>query len=62
MNPLTCSLLLLLSSASPAFAYSDPGSGLMILQLLGSALVGALFYVAKIKGWIQKIIKNKKND
>ena len=29
----------------PAFAYADPGSGLLFLQVAGSMLAGALFIV-----------------
>lgn len=51
-------LITLLSSA-PAYAYSDPGSGLLVLQMLGSALVGVVFYFSKIKNWIlSKLGKN----
>jgi len=51
--------LIVLLSAAPVYAYSDPGSGLLILQMLGSALVGILFYFSKIKNWIlSKLSKN----
>lgn len=60
----TIKLIFLLSiiTVSPAFAYSDPGSGLLLLQLLGSALVGVLFYFNKIKEWVLGKLGKKSND
>ena len=33
--------------AEPAYAYVDPGSGLLALQIIGSTFAGALFLVGK---------------
>jgi len=55
-------VLLNLLSVSPAYAYSDPGSGLLILQLIGSALVGVLFYFNKIKKWILTKLGKSKHE
>jgi len=61
MNKFKIVCLILFLSSEPAYAYSDPGSGLLILQIIGSALVGILFYFSKIKKWIlSKLVK--KND
>ena len=38
-----CLALFLAASAKPAYAYADPGSGLMAIQILGSTLAGFLF-------------------
>ena len=40
-----CALVLAFAWASerPAYAYGDPGSGLLILQGIGSAVMGVLF-------------------
>jgi hypothetical protein len=62
MNILKIIVLLLLVLTTPAFAYTDPGSGLLILQLLGSALVGVLFYFKKIKEWICSKLGKTKDD
>lgn len=52
--------VLYLINARPVYAYTDPGSGLLILQILGSVFVGALFYFSKIKNWIKNKFKNDK--
>jgi hypothetical protein len=36
---------ILLALEKPAMAYVDPGSGFVLLQVAGSMLAGALFYV-----------------
>jgi hypothetical protein len=33
--------------AQPAYAYVDPGSGLLALQIIGSTLAGAMYLVRK---------------
>jgi hypothetical protein len=33
--------------AQPALAYVDPGSGLLLLQILGSTIAGATFLIRK---------------
>ena len=35
------------SCAKPLYAYTDPGTGLMAIQVLGSMLAGFLFLVRK---------------
>lgn len=46
----TCGLLicLLMASERPAYAYVDPGSGLFLVQGIGSAFLG-VFYVIRRK-------------
>lgn len=44
--------VLLLASAQQASAYIDPGSGSLLLQILGGAAVGCLFYVRRFFGWL----------
>ncbi|MBB6146208.1 hypothetical protein HNQ77_004180 [Silvibacterium bohemicum] len=42
--------ILLISAEKPAHAYVDPGSGLLVFQVGGSMLAGALFVMrAKIR-------------
>jgi len=44
LNPLVLiSLLVSLFLARPAFGYTDPGSGLLLWQILAAAAIGALF-------------------
>jgi hypothetical protein len=48
---LTLILALAVSFERPAWAYVDPGSGFVFLQVIGSMAAGALFYLRhKIKG------------
>ncbi|MGB9106579.1 MAG: hypothetical protein WCC59_17640 [Terriglobales bacterium] len=44
--------LIVLMNEGRAYAYTDPGSGLFILQFLTSACVGIFFYFRRLKGWI----------
>lgn len=41
-------LIVLSLLALPAYGYTDPGSGLMLIQILGAMLVGLMFYARKI--------------
>lgn len=53
------SLLLLLTLPTLAHAYTDPGSGLLLWQLLGSFFIGLLFYIRRITAFIKgKLHKN----
>jgi hypothetical protein len=44
--------LIILMNEGRAYAYTDPGSGLFILQFVTSACIGILFYFRRLKGWI----------
>jgi hypothetical protein len=39
--------------AAPAYGYTDPGSGLLLWQMMGAAFVGSLFYVRRILNWLR---------
>lgn len=41
-------LIILSLLALPAYGYTDLGSGLMLMQILGAMLVGLMFYARKI--------------
>ncbi|GMQ91081.1 MAG: hypothetical protein BMS9Abin11_0387 [Gammaproteobacteria bacterium] len=49
---------------SPAYAYLDPGTGSIILQLLIAAIVGALFtlklYWYRFKAFIKRLFSRKR--
>jgi hypothetical protein len=51
-------LVLLAGSEREASAYTDPGSGALILQMLAAGFVSAIFYVRKFTNWF----KPKKKD
>jgi hypothetical protein len=59
---LTCALLL--ATVAPAHAYIDPGSGLLLWQLLVSAFAGTVLYqYRKIVNFIfRKRCKQRKAD
>jgi hypothetical protein len=41
-------LAALVLSTMPAYSYADPGSGILIYQMIAAAGVGALFYARKL--------------
>ena len=43
---------LMMATAPQAQAYTDPGSGALLLQTLGAAFVGLLFYFRRITAWL----------
>jgi len=55
---LLLALALLSAAEVPADAYTDPGSGALLWQILVAGFVGALFYVRKIASWL----KGKKRE
>jgi len=48
-------LFLFLAMPAPAHAYADPGSGLLLWQLLGSFLIGLSFYFRRIAGFFKRL-------
>ena len=52
--------------AYPSYAYIDPGSGSILLQIVGSILAGFLFFFTyiklKFKNIYKKIFKKKKEE
>jgi len=50
-------LFLLMALPSLAHAYTDPGSGLLLWQLLGSFFIGLLFYFRRIIAFIKKLFR-----
>jgi hypothetical protein len=49
----------LFAQPAHAFAYTDPGSGALLWQLLLSGMLGATFYFRRILNWFTSR-KNKK--
>ena len=50
---LVLAVAVLLAVESPARAYTDPGSGALLWQILVAGFVGALFYVRKFTSWLR---------
>ena len=50
--------LTLLTMAVPqkASAYVDPGSGAMLWQMAAASVIGSMFYVRRIAGWVRGLI------
>jgi hypothetical protein len=48
-------LVLFLAMPAPAHAYADPGSGLLLWQLLGSFLIGLSFYFRRIIAFVKRV-------
>lgn len=46
--------LLLVATEKEARAYTDPGTGALIWQMLVAGFVGALFYVRRFVSWIKQ--------
>ena len=47
---------------STAYAYFDPGTGSMLLQVFAAGFVGVLVFWGYIKNFIRKIISKKDTD
>jgi hypothetical protein len=43
----------------PAYSYADPGSGVLLYQLLAGAFVGGLFYFRKLIVFLSPNRRNK---
>ncbi len=56
------SLIIIHATESEAHAYTDPGSGAMIWQMLVAGLIGAGFYFRKLLFWFKEKKNGKKKD
>ena len=45
----TCALVVSAASVAPAAAYIDPGTGSMLLQMIGAGIAGAIFYFRELR-------------
>ncbi|MCC6589396.1 MAG: hypothetical protein IT168_22040 [Bryobacterales bacterium] len=50
-------LFLLAAIEAPVFAYGDPGTGLLLWQLAGAALLGVMFRLRRITGWVSRFTR-----
>lgn len=59
-------LLILIITTEPAYAYLDPGTGAMIIQLLLGGIAGALMvgklYLHKIKSYFAHLFRHQPQD
>jgi hypothetical protein len=50
-----CAVLLILAETD-AHAYTDPGSGTLLLQMAFAALFGLMFYARRIVAWVRGLV------
>lgn len=60
LKPLVVCLALMIAVEGRAYAYTDPGSGTMLLQMLAALLVGVLFYIRRITAWARNLFDGRK--
>ncbi|MEZ4749292.1 MAG: hypothetical protein R3B54_01310 [Bdellovibrionota bacterium] len=53
-------VLVTLLFAKEAFGYVDPGSGHMLIQALGVAFFGLLFYLKQIVAYAKRVVSRDK--
>jgi hypothetical protein len=51
----------ILSWAAPAQAYIDPGTGSMLLQMIGVGIAGAIFYFRELRMKLLSLFSRRKN-
>lgn len=52
----------LLAGTADAHAYVDPGTGAMILQVIGAIVAGALFYFRQLRDWISSLFSRRPRE
>jgi hypothetical protein len=52
-------IVLMLATARPASAYTDPGSGAMLWQMLTAAMVGGVFYFRRFLSTLLRKTKRR---
>ena len=56
-------ILTLCVCAQPAYAYADPGAGLLLIQVIGSTFLGfALLVRKRIGDFLARLFKHKKQS
>ena len=55
-------LCLFVAFETPAKAYTDPGTGALIFQMIAAGIVGAMFYFRRIRMFITGLWKREKNQ
>ena len=49
----------LIVAQTPVYAYTDPGSGTLIWQMLLAASFGVMFYLRRIMSWFRGLKENR---
>ena len=55
-------LVLLIAAQARVYAYTDPGSGTLIWQMIVASSLGLLFYVRRIVTWARGLKGRSKAD
>lgn len=53
---------LLLAATRDAFAYVDPGTGSMMLQMIGAAVIGVAFYLRSFRSYLAGLFGRRKTS
>lgn len=56
---LTAVVMLYMAAVAPAQAYIDPGTGSMLLQVIGAGIAGAIFYFRELRYKILSIFSRR---
>ncbi len=49
LQKLACACAVSIAATAPAAAYIDPGTGSMLLQMIGAGIAGAIFYFRELR-------------
>lgn len=49
-------------AATPAHAYIDPGTGSMLLQVIGAAVAGAIFYFRELRIRVMSLFSRRSSS
>ena len=53
---------LFLAATRDAFAYVDPGTGSMMLQMIGAAVIGVAFYLRSFRSYLAGLFGRRKSS
>ena len=51
-----CGVLILAASSQPAYAYIDPGTGSMLIQMAIAGIAGALFFFRQLRMQFRSLV------
>ncbi|MBI3769869.1 MAG: hypothetical protein HY271_15460 [Deltaproteobacteria bacterium] len=53
-------VVILVVCVTPAHAYTDPGTGALIWQMLIAASVGVMFYARRMVNWVRGLLGRRR--
>ena len=53
-------LSVVIGAQTTVYAYTDPGSGVLLWQILLAAFIGVMFYVRRIIAWARHLVNGRK--